>query len=202
MADTNAQEPTMEEILASIRRIISEDDAPAAEAKPAEAAPEPEAEVEAAAEDGFEAETEFEEAVADTVDDDVLELTEKAEPAPAAPVHSLGDLDVFSADEPEPAPPPPAPEPAPVIAAAPPPRPAPATTYMSDNLISDSIADRAASSFGKLARSVSMPAEGRDLEAIVRDMLRPMLKEWLDEHLPAIVEAQVQAEVERISRLR
>ena len=31
MTDTSAQEPTMEEILASIRRIISEDDAPAAE---------------------------------------------------------------------------------------------------------------------------------------------------------------------------
>ena len=34
MTDTTAQEPTMEEILASIRRIISEDDAPAAEAAP------------------------------------------------------------------------------------------------------------------------------------------------------------------------
>jgi cell pole-organizing protein PopZ len=31
MSDQNAQEPTMEEILASIRRIISEDDAPAEE---------------------------------------------------------------------------------------------------------------------------------------------------------------------------
>ena len=29
MSDQNSQEPTMEEILASIRRIISEDDAPA-----------------------------------------------------------------------------------------------------------------------------------------------------------------------------
>jgi cell pole-organizing protein PopZ len=35
MTDQTAQEPTMEEILASIRRIISEDDAPA-EAAPAE----------------------------------------------------------------------------------------------------------------------------------------------------------------------
>ena len=46
MTDQTAQEPTMEEILASIRRIISEDDAPAetapaaADAAPAE--PEPE----------------------------------------------------------------------------------------------------------------------------------------------------------------
>ena len=42
MTDTTAQEPTMEEILASIRRIISEDDAPAVEATPEpEIAPEP-----------------------------------------------------------------------------------------------------------------------------------------------------------------
>ena len=49
MTDQTAQEPTMEEILASIRRIISEDDAPA-ETAPAAAAPEPEAEPEPAAE--------------------------------------------------------------------------------------------------------------------------------------------------------
>src|SRR5665213_2924169 len=36
MSEPNVQEPTMEEILASIRRIISEDE-PAAEAAPAEA---------------------------------------------------------------------------------------------------------------------------------------------------------------------
>ena len=40
MTDPTAQEPTMEEILASIRRIISEDDAPAEAAAPAPA-PEP-----------------------------------------------------------------------------------------------------------------------------------------------------------------
>ena len=41
MTEQAAQEPTMEEILASIRRIISEDDAPAETAPVAEAAPEP-----------------------------------------------------------------------------------------------------------------------------------------------------------------
>ena len=40
MTEQAAQEPTMEEILASIRRIISEDDAPAETAPSAEAAPE------------------------------------------------------------------------------------------------------------------------------------------------------------------
>ena len=73
---------------------------------------------------------------------------------------------------------------------------------LGEDLISESIADSAAFHFGKLARTVAMPAEGRDLEAIVRELLRPMMKDWLDAHLPSIVEAQVQAEVERIARRR
>jgi len=49
MSEQTSQEPTMEEILASIRRIISEDETPAAEgeeaaAEPAAAAAEPETE--------------------------------------------------------------------------------------------------------------------------------------------------------------
>ncbi|MCW5760999.1 MAG: DUF2497 domain-containing protein, partial [Phenylobacterium sp.] len=43
MSEQSSQEPTMEEILASIRRIISEDEAPAEGGEPA-AAPEPEPE--------------------------------------------------------------------------------------------------------------------------------------------------------------
>ena len=63
MSEQTSQEPTMEEILASIRRIISEDDAPAEgaapeaepEAEPAQAAApafEPEPEPEAEEDDG------------------------------------------------------------------------------------------------------------------------------------------------------
>jgi len=198
MADTNAQEPTMEEILASIRRIISEDDAPAEKAaEPAAAEHEPEPVL--AHEPEPDLAPEFEE-------DDVLELTEKfeavaAEPAPAAPpVTSLGDLDVFSAP-PEPLTVAPA---APAAPPAPPPAPAPRTAAASldDALLSAPVAESAASHFGKLARTVAMPAEGRDLEAVVRELLRPLLKDWLDENLPAIVESQVQAEVERIARRR
>ncbi len=36
------------------------------------------------------------------------------------------------------------------------------------------------------------------LEDLVRDEVRPMLKEWLDTHLPAIVERLVRAEIERV----
>ena len=47
-----------------------------------------------------------------------------------------------------------------------------------------------------------MPADGRSLEDVTRELLRPLLKTWLDEHLPAIVQSAVEAEVERISRQR
>jgi hypothetical protein len=61
-------------------------------------------------------------------------------------------------------------------------------------------AESSASHFGALARSVTMPKEGRSLEDVVRELLKPMLRDWLDRNLPAIVEARVQAEVERIAR--
>ena len=45
-----------------------------------------------------------------------------------------------------------------------------------------------------------MPAEGRTLEDVVRELLRPLLKQWLDENLPGIVQQTVDKEVERIAR--
>jgi cell pole-organizing protein PopZ len=196
MSDTN-QEPTMEEILASIRRIISEDDAPQAEGG---SAGEPVAE--AAAEPDRPAEP-------NTADDEVLDLTDRVEqPAEAAPMETVGDLDVFPREEPAFAP---APEPEyspPPPAAAEPPAPAPAAapswTASSDDegLVSRSSAETAAASFASLSQSLMMPQEGRSLEDIVREMMKPMLKDWLDQNLPAIVQRTVQEEVERIARAR
>ena len=40
------------------------------------------------------------------------------------------------------------------------------------------------------------------LEDLVREMLRPMLKAWLDDNLPGMVERMVRAEIERVSRGR
>jgi cell pole-organizing protein PopZ len=186
MSEQNNPEPTMEEILASIRRIISEDDAPASAPAPASAsepaahAHEPEPELEAH-------------------EDDVLELTDRLESSD--PVESLGDLDVFPAT-PAPAalaPAPPPPRPAPVFQ-APPPEPAPASKE--EPLVSHPAASSAASAFGHLERSILMPADGRSLEDLVRELLRPLLKSWLEEHLPGIVQASVEAEVERIARQR
>jgi cell pole-organizing protein PopZ len=174
MSDQSPQEPTMEEILASIRRIISEDDAPAEAA----AAPEPEP-------------APVEEAPAE---DDVLELTDPIEPT--APVESLGDIDVYSPEpEPEPAPPPPPP---------PEPAPAPAFSRdeVADNLVGDHAAGLAANAFGSLSSALLMPKDGRTLEDVVRELLRPLLKEWLDQNLPRIVETKVEEEVHRIARGR
>ena len=205
MTDQTAQEPTMEEILASIRRIISEDDAPAeTAAAPVEPAPAPEPEP-APAPVAFEAPAPEPE----PVEEDVLELTETYE-APAA--ESIGDLDLSPA-EPEPFPA----EPVSESVFAPPPEihtpehPSVPTTHY-DSLVGESAAASAASAFAGLAASFQKPApvapsgpdlnfaSGSTVEAMVAEMLRPMLKDWLDANLPGIVEAEVRKEVERIAR--
>ncbi len=42
--------------------------------------------------------------------------------------------------------------------------------------------------------------DGITIEGMVRQMLRPMLREWLDGHLPDIVEKVVARELERLSK--
>jgi uncharacterized protein len=37
-------------------------------------------------------------------------------------------------------------------------------------------------------------------DGLVREMLRPMLKQWLDDNLPTMVERLVRAEIERVAR--
>ena len=186
MTDTSAQEPTMEEILASIRRIISEDDAPVAAP---EAPTPPPAAVAAAPEPEPAPAPPAPPPVVEPEPEDVLELTEPVAPPKPAPVRApppppvLDDIDFA--------------EPPPVARA-----PAFASFEPEEGLLSDRVAQTAAGHFGSLAHSVLMPAEGRTLEDVVKELLRPLLKEWLDAHLAGIVEAKVQSEVERISRRR
>jgi hypothetical protein len=196
MSDQAAPEPTMEEILASIRRIISEDDSPAG--------------LGAAAEDGGwrppPAATDAASPVAGgaDLDDDILELTE---PAPAehhddAETYSRAPPAFEVADEPPPAPTPSYSAPAASL------RPAAMAPEVKDTLIAPDAARKSSSAFGRLAEAVtrSEPASsgvgGRTLEDIAGELLRPMLKEWLDTHLPRIVQASVDEEVERIARGR
>ncbi|RAK61388.1 DUF2497 domain-containing protein [Phenylobacterium hankyongense] len=197
MSEQTSQEPTMEEILASIRRIISEDDAPPAaadETSPqvdeppapveAEAAAEPEAAEEPESPPPPAPEPEPVQAAAEPIeeDDDALELTEKVE--------THGDLDVYTPSAPA------AVAPAPVSAPA-----APAARAV-EALVSERAATAAASSFGQLSAAMLMPEHGRTLEDVVRELLRPLLQQWLDDNLPVIVQQAVESEVERIARGR
>ena len=57
------------------------------------------------------------------------------------------------------------------------------------------------SSFGALSANLALrSAELAD--GLAREMLRPMLKQWLDENLPTLVERLVRAEIERVARGR
>ena len=144
-ADAQA-EPTMEEILASIRRIISEDDsaAPAADAAPM-------------------AEPDFGDEVLE-LNEPVMEMPETVSPDfdfDALPVEDEPEValeEIIVEDrweEPEPvAPPPPAPVAAAPIAApvyAPAPEPAPTQFPFDQGLVSNPIADKTSTVFAKLA---------------------------------------------------
>ncbi|MBC6981792.1 DUF2497 domain-containing protein [Caulobacter sp. 17J80-11] len=187
MSDQTAQEPTMEEILASIRRIISEDEAPAEPQAASAAAP-----VAHAVSPAMMDETPSHIAdVAYEADDEVLELTQRyeepapapaPEPTPIRPFETVGDIEAAPREMPAPAP----------VASF--------SQTETERLVSDRAAESAAAAFGALASTLLMPREGRSLEDVVKELMRPMLKDWLDQNLPAIVEAQVQSEVERIAR--
>ncbi len=56
-------------------------------------------------------------------------------------------------------------------------------------------------SFDTLARSMATTT-GIKLDEMVEGMLRPMLRSWLDDNLPTLVERLVREEIERVSRGR
>jgi uncharacterized protein len=211
-----AQEPSMEEILASIRRIIADDDSGKAPPKgpdpiaaPAAAAPTPPRPA----------------AVAPPA------------PAPSAPAERQADIDAMLADLNVPPPQPERPVPdvlelTEAMAASVPPSseegfrtidgqsdiefdesPAPALEPAGpslrpryreepqDGLVSALTSSAVDSAFNTLAHTV-LVQNARTLEDLVREMLRPLLKTWLDDNLPGLVERLVRAEIERVSRGR
>jgi cell pole-organizing protein PopZ len=216
-----AQEPTMEEILASIRRIIADDDTTKAPPKAADpvppppmvqrlepvpppppraapVAPPPRPEPEPAMRQAdIDAMLSTLNAAApprfeEPPAPDVLELTESmATEEPSPPSDSFRTIDGQSDVVFEERPY--EPEPAP-----PPPRPA---MFGSDALLSSATSSAVDSAFNTLAQTV-LVQNARTLEDLVREMLRPMLKTWLDDNLPGLVERLVRAEIERVSRGR
>lgn len=190
MVSNPQHEPTMEEILASIRKIISEDSteqAPAAEpAKPAEPA------------------------------SDILDLTQEVapEPAPAPepvemeaapendvvfenidpPAEAPSNTGIFTdehrshldnafaaLDEPE--------EDTP----APAPRPAAAPGSSVESVFERAVRD----AFEPVARQWL-----KDNAPELIDSMKPLIREWLDEHFPALLEGAVREEVARVAKAR
>jgi len=188
----------MEEILASIRRIIADDGG--AGARPA-AVPAPAPAAGTDLEQGdIDALMDRDDAPAES---EVLELTQPVEAGPAfTPVR--GPDVVFREERPAPAPAPaPVPaRPAPAAAAHPPPPAqvaAPPRRPADDRLLSPSSTAAVSAAFNSLASTV-LSDNARTLEDIVKEMMRPMLREWLEENLPGLVERIVRAEIERVAR--
>jgi len=69
------------------------------------------------------------------------------------------------------------------------------------DLLSPATAAAIEAAFNTLAQTTH-PRGGRTVEELVSELIRPMLKTWLDDNLPAIVERLVRAEIERLSRGR
>lgn len=67
------------------------------------------------------------------------------------------------------------------------------------NMISDQAAERVSASFGALTDAVDANKVSQ-LEGMAEGMLKPMLQEWLDNNLPVIVERLVREEIERLAR--
>jgi cell pole-organizing protein PopZ len=203
------QDPSMEEILASIRRILSEDESSAAAAEPAPHADHAHA-VGAI-------ETAAEAPVDDILDLDpgMLVTPTPPEPEPAMAVAPARAPDPFD-DLPDP--PAPAPEPAAALPteimpshdatdAMEPDLNAPFAEpidHAAPHLVAPEAAAAAAQSVGSLMRTLAAERAtavhrgGPTIEDLVREEVRPLLKDWLDTHLPPMVERLVRAEIERV----
>jgi uncharacterized protein len=193
-----AQEPSMEEILASIRRIISDENGPGEPVqKPASERPAPP--LASAAKPA--APPVREPAPPLPQEPDVLELTDMVETKHEPVFKPVEGPDVEFRDQmrnrqelrQEPRQ-----EPEPLASSALPARAA-YPTRLDEQLLSQRASEAVSAAFGTLANT--MFAEGsRSIEDVVREMLKPMLQTWLEDNLPSLVERLVRAEIERVSR--
>ncbi len=174
-----SKEPSMEEILSSIKRIIAEDGDAGGDAK-------------ASARRDSDRESRRKAVVADMARDaqdsgsgsyvdEVLELTdEMPRVGKTAPAEQVAEA--------------PAQQPATAVA--------PQQSASPDGMIVSVESEMAArTSLAALSSMIVKPADGSEntLEGMVREMLRPMLKEWLDANLPTLVEGMVAREIARIT---
>jgi cell pole-organizing protein PopZ len=225
MSDENPQkDPSMDDILSSIRKIIQEDEGRVAAggepAGPAAAASGPTIGIGVPIGGSVQSGGSFRQ------DEDILLLTDLVEepdsrpdrttPQPAAaavppaPASTIADVPTVSPAVAATAPqetmsftaastPPAAAEPGPVAQ-----QPV-ETQPMTSNPISSAM-DRLARAVEDAKPPVAAPepgptmGNGRTLEDLVKEMLRPMLQDWIDKNLPQLVERIVDREVQRLTR--
>ena len=185
-----AAEPSMEEILASIRRIIA-DEEPAAP-------PEPQAAT--AAEDILDlgaAEGEMIEDIPPKAIDpvDMDDLSFDAVGATSAPANDWAEPPAKAVPRPAATP---VQSPVPQ-AYAPPPAYTPPPPQPS--LVSAHTGAAVNAAFNSLASAI-FSSSPRTIEDLTKDMLQPLLKQWLDDNLPSLVERIVRDEIERVARGR
>jgi cell pole-organizing protein PopZ len=184
-----AQESSMEEILASIRRIISDDDTvKPSSPKPASAAATADLKNSRDLKNG-QAESESELAGFDAAGDQESDRARRGAAEAISDVIELSEAmqaeaSVFNGSDRSTAP-----------------EGARAMPVPDRPLLSQRATAAVDTAFSSLAHTVLMQ-NPRTLEDLVRDMLKPMLKAWLDDNLPNIVERLVRAEIERVSRGR
>lgn len=221
--ESTQQEPTMEEILASIRRIISED---GDEGEPKAAAPASDAvtEDQPAMEEEPETSAEVLELTQVVNDDGSVSDLEDEPPHEDLEMDleadSDSDFDNEADFEPElqseqtpMSEPKSAPQPHEEAASAAHARAGEENDLVlveqdaeevDETLLSPEAMDAAVAAFGPLSQNlVVTDAEApQTLEGIVRQMMRPMLKDWMEENLPTIIEEVVEREVRRAATKR
>lgn len=89
------------------------------------------------------------------------------------------------------------------VARVPPPRMAPVRREIGGAarkaLVSPKTDAQVSASFDELAKAM-IEGNATKLDEVVEDLLRPMLRSWLDENLPQMVERMVREEIERVAR--
>jgi cell pole-organizing protein PopZ len=203
------QEPSIEEILASIRQIISDDDEP--QRTPGE--------IELPKEEKFEIPVhvpapEPVQAPRESFAD-VLELTNEIKNDRDVVLDYGSDDDSYTIPVADPVPEPPARAAAVDLSAPPEPPARKAEVDLSssqndiDSLFSAPAAAATTEAFSRLvgnipverAENKTLYADGRiTLEDITKDLLRPMLRQWIEENVPRMVERLVEKELEKLAR--
>jgi len=208
MADpTQGQDPSMEDILASIRRIIDEDErkVPGTPATGADISGEDDDDVlelvEAIDDEPEEIEAEIWHGDDEVMPEDAEVVTpnprSEPDPTPADEWQPAAPSQPFRTQEPQPGA---------AQAAAPAARHEDEMTASNDErLVSEAAYASAAAALGSLARASERDPldgiqRGRPVEELVMELLKPMLRDWLDQNLPTIVERVVEREVRFLSR--